>query len=162
MGQDFLDIQNSLYDLFAAYHRFIFTRGEGLFGYFMVLTLDGSSEHGANIWSKSGIAICWRHLVTSYESSNPIFFLEKTYFLHKCATSSELPSNVSTMAENYNSNSRDHSGVILIKNTRKSGPLCYTETGCSMLQIVTQNMLRTHEGKSVFSEKNIRFVTFPI
>ena len=47
----------------------------------MVLTLDGSSEHVAHIWTKSGISICWRHLVTSTESSNPIFFfLENTYF----------------------------------------------------------------------------------
>ena len=43
----------------------------------MVLILDGSSEHSAHIWSKSGISICWKHLVTSKESSNPIFFFGK-------------------------------------------------------------------------------------
>mgnify|MGYP001458191647 CR=1 FL=1 len=32
--------------------------------------LDDSSEHGAHIWSKSGILICRRHLVTSIELSN--------------------------------------------------------------------------------------------
>ena len=37
----------------------------------MILILDGSSEHGAHIWSKSGILVCGRHLVTSKE---------KTYF----------------------------------------------------------------------------------
>ena len=27
----------------------------------MVLILDGSSNHGAHIWSKLGISVCWRH-----------------------------------------------------------------------------------------------------
>ena len=26
--------------------------------YYMVLILDGSSEHGAHLWNKSGISIC--------------------------------------------------------------------------------------------------------
>ena len=39
----------------------------------MVLIYDGSLEHGPHIWSKLGISIFWRHLVTSKESSNPIF-----------------------------------------------------------------------------------------
>ena len=43
----------------------------------MVFILDGCSFHYAHTWSKSGISICWRHLVTSKESSNPIFFSEK-------------------------------------------------------------------------------------
>ena len=43
----------------------------------MVLILDGCSFHYAHTWSKSGFSICWRHLVTSKESSNPIFFSEK-------------------------------------------------------------------------------------
>ena len=47
----------------------------------IVLILDGSSEHGALIWSKSVIST----LVASKESSNPIF-------CHTCTTSSELPS----------------------------------------------------------------------
>ena len=34
----------------------------------------------AHTWSKSGISICWRHLVTSQKSSNPIFFRKKTLF----------------------------------------------------------------------------------
>ena len=57
----------------------------------MVLILDGSSEHGAHIWSKSDIWICLMH-----QSSSP-FFLEKTYFFHTCATCLELPSYISTM-----------------------------------------------------------------
>ena len=32
--------------------------------------LDGCKFRYAHIWSKSGILICWRHLVTSKESSN--------------------------------------------------------------------------------------------
>ena len=43
----------------------------------MVFITDGCSFHYAHTWSKSGISICWRHLVTSKESSNPIFFSEK-------------------------------------------------------------------------------------
>ena len=43
----------------------------------MVLILYGSSEHGAHIWSKSGISICRRHSVTS----NPIFFLGEQHVL---------------------------------------------------------------------------------
>ena len=53
--------------------------------FFMVLILDGSSAHGAHIWSKSS-------------SSNPNYFSEKTYFLlHTCATVSKLPSYISTL-----------------------------------------------------------------
>ena len=37
----------------------------------MVLKIDGSSEQGAHIWNKSGISMCWWHLVTPKESSNP-------------------------------------------------------------------------------------------
>ena len=61
----------------------------------MLLILDGSSEHGAHIWSNSGISICWRHFVTSKESSN--FFLKRPFLLYMCATCSELPFYISTM-----------------------------------------------------------------
>ena len=46
----------------------------------MVFIIDGCSFHYAHTWSNSGISICWRHLVTSKESSNPIFFRKKTLF----------------------------------------------------------------------------------
>ena len=46
----------------------------------MVFITDGCSFHYAHTWSKSGISSCWRHLVTSKESSNPKIFSEKTYF----------------------------------------------------------------------------------
>ena len=42
--------------------------------------LDVCSFNYAHTWSKSGISICWRHLVTLKESSNPIFFRRKTLF----------------------------------------------------------------------------------
>ena len=52
-------------------------------------------RNGAHIWSKLGISICWRHLVTSTVSSNSIFFLRKrSILLHTC---SKLPSYISTM-----------------------------------------------------------------
>ena len=63
----------------------------------MLLILDGSSEHGAHIWNLSGIAIFERHLVTSKESSNPIFLSENTFLLHICATCSDQPSYISAM-----------------------------------------------------------------
>ena len=54
--------------------------------------------HNAHIWCKSGISICWRHLVTSKESSNPIFFFGRRPCLHHtCATWDEQPSNIKTM-----------------------------------------------------------------
>ena len=43
----------------------------------MVFIIDGGSFHYAHTWSISGILNCWRPLVTSEESSNPIFFLRK-------------------------------------------------------------------------------------
>ena len=46
----------------------------------MVFRLDGCWFHHAHIWSKSGISIFGKHLATSKESSNPIFFSEMTYF----------------------------------------------------------------------------------
>ena len=52
----------------------------------LVPILDGSSEHAAhNIWNKSGISIRSRHLATSKESLNPIFFLTKGLFYFICA-----------------------------------------------------------------------------
>ena len=48
---------------------------------------------------------------------------------------------------------------------RKSCKICstpiFTPLGCLwyLYQMVTQNMLRTHEGKLVFLRKNIRFLT---
>ena len=64
----------------------------------MILILDGSSERGAHIWSEWGISICCRHLVTSKDSLNLIFFLGKYHFLHHtCATFSEQTSDIKTM-----------------------------------------------------------------
>ena len=62
-----------------------------------VLILDGSSEHGAHIWSKSGISICWRHLVTSRDSSCIFFSQKSPILLHTCETWPELPSYISSM-----------------------------------------------------------------
>ena len=45
-----------------------------------VLILDGSSEHGVHIGSKSGISICLRHLVKFERVVESDFVLEKTYF----------------------------------------------------------------------------------
>ena len=47
----------------------------------MVFILDGCSFHFAHIWSKLGISICLRHLVSSKESSNPFFSRERPILL---------------------------------------------------------------------------------
>ena len=49
--------------------------------YPMVFILDGCSFHYAHTGSKSGISICWRHLVTSKESLNPIFSEKNLVFI---------------------------------------------------------------------------------
>ena len=59
--------------------------------------LDRCSENSAHILSKSDISICWRHLVTSKESSNPIFLRKRPILLYTYAKCSELPSNISTI-----------------------------------------------------------------
>ena len=63
----------------------------------MVLIIDGSSAQGAQIWRNWYISICWRHLVISKKSSNPIFFRKRPILFPTCATCSELPSYISTM-----------------------------------------------------------------
>ena len=62
----------------------------------MIFRLDDCSFYYARIWSKSGISICFKHLVKSKKSSNPIFFRKRPILLHTCATCSELPSYIST------------------------------------------------------------------
>ena len=66
----------------------------------MVPILDGSSERGALIWSKSGISIFWRHSVTSTLSSNPEKIRQIPILLYMCTTCPELPSYISTMIIN--------------------------------------------------------------
>ena len=62
----------------------------------MVLILDSSSEHGAHIWSKPGISICYIWLNRTIRQIR-FFCKEKNTLLHTCATCSELPSYRSTM-----------------------------------------------------------------
>ena len=90
----------------------------------MVLILDGSTEHCANIWRKSGISKCVRHSVTLTESSNPNFFRIKPTLLHTYATCSELPSYISTMvltdAHTAGKKERDKEGRRGGKELRKN------------------------------------------
>ena len=48
----------------------------------IVFMFNGSSLHYAYIWSKSKISISWRHLPTSKELSNPVFFVVGKYLLY--------------------------------------------------------------------------------
>ena len=56
----------------------------------IVLILYGNTEMGARVWSKSGNLICVSHFFRSINlfSKGPV---------HRFATCSELPSNISTM-----------------------------------------------------------------
>ena len=57
----------------------------------MVFILDGCSFNYAHIWSKKGISICGRHLVTSKGSSSPKKNRKRPTLYHTYATCSELP-----------------------------------------------------------------------
>ena len=46
----------------------------------MVLILDGSAEHGAHIWSKSGVSDLLKAFGYIERVVKSIFFPEKTYF----------------------------------------------------------------------------------
>ena len=64
-----------------------------ILGEVMVLISDGNSEIGSHVWSNHCYLLCLRHSIQ-------IFFLRKyVFFLHACATCSELPSNISTVGE---------------------------------------------------------------
>ena len=67
---------------YKARNTYLFRRGHPhlhRYANHMVFIFDGCSFLYAHIWSNSAVSICWRHLVTSKESSNPIFLSEKTY-----------------------------------------------------------------------------------
>ena len=63
---------------------------------YMDCILDSCSFQYAHTLSKSCISICWRHLVTSKQSSNPIFFFRKDLFHFIRAQCSEIPSYIIT------------------------------------------------------------------
>ena len=82
----------------------------------MVFTLDGCPFHYAHIWSKSGISICCRQLVTS-NSSNPLFFSQKSILHNSCQNCSELPSYIGTLAlgkHRYRTNGRDELWIFYL------------------------------------------------
>ena len=61
----------------------------------MVLILDGTTEIGAHKTGNLCHMICLRHLIRWRVVTNRIFCSD--FFLHTCATCSELSSNISTM-----------------------------------------------------------------
>ena len=65
----------------------------------MAIIIDGNSEIGAHARSNLCYLNCLRHLIRLRAIKNLIFFLqERPIFLDTCATCSELPSNISTIA----------------------------------------------------------------
>ena len=65
----------------------------------MVFILHGSSEIGAQVRSSFCYLICSRHLIRPRAVINPYFFSSnRSIFLQACATCSEIPSEISTMA----------------------------------------------------------------
>ena len=82
-------------------------------GNIMVSILDGCSFHYAHTWSKSDMSIYWRHVVTSKESSNSIFFEKSPCLHHTCATWNEQPSNIKTMVTTLFFSSLHHTSRLL-------------------------------------------------
>ena len=111
----------------------------------MVFTLDGCPFHYARIRSKSGISICCRKLRFKYNwliffmdilelqnttdtiadcrklvtsnSSNPIFFSQKSILHNSCKNCSELPSYIGTLAlgkHRYRTNGRDELWIFYL------------------------------------------------
>ena len=71
----------------------------------MVHTLDGNSEIGVRVRSKLSYLLCLKHVIRSREQSHIGYFIsENPYFLHACATKSDLPSNMGTMVEGIYAN----------------------------------------------------------
>ena len=109
----------------------------------MVFIIDGCSFLYAHTWSKSGIPICWRHLVTSKESSNPIFFLGKRpCFHHSCATWNEQTSNIKTMIGSAISDTgtrekHSYGAVGVLSRQLLRSPGCYNK----MLSVYHPNFL---------------------
>ena len=66
----------------------------------IVLILDGKSEMVAVVRSNRQLN-CLRHLIRSKLVTNRIFPRKKTYFLHTCATCSEIPFNMCTMIMSF-------------------------------------------------------------
>ena len=63
----------------------------------LVLISDGNSEIGARVRSNIYYLICLSNLLGSRTVKNPIFSPKRPIYLHTCATSSELPSVMSSM-----------------------------------------------------------------
>ena len=68
----------------------------------MVIILEGGdSEKGAHVRSNLCDLICLKHLTRLIAVANRISLSENTYFLHACATCSELPTNLSPMSPTW-------------------------------------------------------------
>ena len=53
------------------------------------------------MWSEIGNLVCLRHFFTSTAVANYTYFFKSSVSLHTCATCSELPSNIRTMALHF-------------------------------------------------------------
>ena len=92
---------NTIYTITSAkwfVNRTLYAPNQGTMLHVMVFILDGCSFHYAHTWSKTGFSICWRNLVTSKESSNPIFFSRKNT-LFSSFVRIVKPSNITTMRQ---------------------------------------------------------------
>ena len=68
-----------------------------LFPFVMIIILYGNSLRGAHVRWNLYYSTWLRHLIRPKAVPTRIFLSEKTYFLHACATCSELPSYISIM-----------------------------------------------------------------
>ena len=65
----------------------------------MVLKVDGNLKIGGHEITNLCYLTCLRHSIRSRTVINRIFFSKNIYFQHACAPCSELPSNISIMAQ---------------------------------------------------------------
>ena len=63
----------------------------------MLHALDDNSEMVAHVRNSFCFLICLKQFIRSRAVTNRIFFSEKTYFLHACATYPQLPSDISAL-----------------------------------------------------------------
>ena len=89
----------------------------------MVLILNGSSEHSAHMWSKSGIIYLLKAFgYIERVVKSDFFFRKRSLLLYMCATCSDLPSYIMMPI---------NTGMLsfLFRHRRKKAELCRTGEG---------------------------------
>ena len=116
----------------------------------LTMVKDGCSFHYTHTWSKSDISICWRHLVTSKESSNPILFLWKCLFLHHaCATWAEQLCYIKIMTFNtsyyiMHENPASSPIRIMVSTTKPLLFTCSKQFICKSIYFISSTLIKKY------------------